>query len=69
MIVGIPKEIKAEENRIAITPVGVEILKQSGHTVLIEKTAGVGSGFQDTAYAEAGAEIVAAPKKFLRVPR
>jgi alanine dehydrogenase len=63
MIVGIPKEIKAEENRIAITPVGVEILKQSGHTVLIEKTAGVGSGFQDTAYAEAGAEIVAAPKK------
>jgi alanine dehydrogenase len=62
MIVGIPKEIKADENRVAMTPVGVEIMKQHRHTVLIEKQAGKPSGFQDADYEQAGAEIVASSK-------
>ena len=62
MIVGILKEIKSEENRVSMTPAGVEILKQNGHTVLVEHNAGSGSGFEDDAYAQAGAEISAAPK-------
>ena len=61
MIVGILKEIKAEENRVAMTPAGVEVMKQNGHTVLVEKSAGEASGFTDTAYAEAGAEIAGDP--------
>jgi alanine dehydrogenase len=62
MIVGIPKEIKADENRVAMTPVGVEIMKQHRHTVLIEEQAGRPSGFQDVDYEHAGAEIVASSK-------
>jgi alanine dehydrogenase len=58
MIVGILKEIKAEENRVAMTPAGVEVMGQNGHTVLVEKDAGSKSGFEDTAYLEMGAEIV-----------
>jgi len=58
MIVGVLKEIKAEENRISMTPAGVEVMKQNGHTILVQKTAGSGSGFGDSAYAKAGAEIV-----------
>jgi len=57
MIVGILKEIKKEENRVAMTPAGVEVLKQHGHVVLVEKTAGEGSGFDDEAYAAHGADI------------
>jgi alanine dehydrogenase len=63
MIVGILKEIKAEENRVCMTPAGAEVLTQHGHTVLVEKSAGLGSGFDDAAYANAGAEIVTAPKE------
>jgi alanine dehydrogenase len=63
MIVGILKEIKAEENRICMTPAGVEVMKQNGHTVLVEKNGGMGSGFEDEAYVQAGAEIVATPKE------
>ena len=63
MIVGILKEIKSEENRVSMTPAGVEIMKQNGHTVLVEKYAGLGSGLEDAAYAAAGAEIVATPKE------
>jgi alanine dehydrogenase len=59
MIVGIPREIKDNENRVAITPAGVDLLKSAGHRVLIEANAGEGSGFTDTDYAEVGAEIVA----------
>jgi len=62
MIVGIPKEIKADENRVAMTPAGVEIMKQNRHTVLIEKQAGKPSGFEDADYEHAGAEIVASSK-------
>ncbi len=58
MIVGVPKEVKTEENRVSMTPTGVEVMRHHGHIVLIEKGAGKGSGFQDHAYAEVGAEIV-----------
>jgi alanine dehydrogenase len=63
MIVGILKEIKAEENRVCMTPSGVEVMLQNGNTLLVEKDAGKGSGFEDAAYAEAGAEIVDTPKE------
>ncbi len=63
MIVGILKEIKTEEYRVSMTPAGVEILKSHGHTVLVEKSAGIGSGFDDRAYADAGAEIVKTAKE------
>lgn len=58
MIVGVPKEIKPEENRVAIVPGGVETLVKRGHKVIIEKNAGVGSGFTDEEYTKAGAKIV-----------
>ena len=63
MIVGILKEIKVEENRISMTPAGVELMKAHGHTVLLEKGAGACSGFQDRAYMAAGAEIVKTAKE------
>ena len=63
MIVGILKEIKTEENRVCMTPAGVEVMKMNGHAVLVEKGAGIGSGFADDAYAAAGAEIVATPQE------
>jgi alanine dehydrogenase len=58
MIIGIPKEIKKEEYRVAVTPAGVSELKRSGHTVLIETDAGKGSGFSDDDYLSADADIV-----------
>ncbi len=58
MIVGIVKEIKAEENRVCMTPDGVEVMRQNGHTVLVEKDAGTGSGFEDERYAAAGAGML-----------
>lgn len=58
MKIGIPKEIKNNENRVAITPAGVVNFKVSGHDVVVEKGAGVGSGFTDEEYIAAGAEIV-----------
>ena len=58
MIVGVPKEIKADEYRIAMLPVGAEELTAAGHTVLIEAGAGNGSGLSDAQYAAAGAAIV-----------
>jgi len=59
MIVGVPKEIKAEEYRVAMLPVGAEELTSAGHQVLIEAGAGQGSGIVDAQYASAGATIVA----------
>jgi len=53
MIVGIPKEIKTEEFRVAITPAGARELTDGGHTVLIETGAGIGSGFADEEYRKA----------------
>ncbi|MGM0419026.1 MAG: alanine dehydrogenase [Thermodesulfobacteriota bacterium] len=61
MIVGILKEIKPEENRVSMTPAGAEILKNNGHKVLVEKSAGAGSGFSDEDYKKIGAEIVDTP--------
>jgi len=58
MIIGIPKEIKTGENRVGMTPKGVEILKKAGQEILIEKEAGKGSGFLDEEYEKAGAKIV-----------
>jgi alanine dehydrogenase len=58
MIIGVPKEIKTNENRIALVPAGAEILIRSGHTVIVEKDGGVGSGFSDETYRATGAEIV-----------
>ena len=66
MIVGVLKEIKAEENRVCMTPAGVEIMGQNGHTVLVEKNAGQGSGFNNKAYETAGAEIVATPQEIFK---
>ena len=66
MIAGILKEIKAEENRVSMTPVGVEVMKQNGHTVLVEKHAGIRSGFEDNAYIKAGAEMIDEPKEIFR---
>ncbi|OQA88589.1 MAG: Alanine dehydrogenase 2 [bacterium ADurb.Bin236] len=58
MIVGLPKEIKENENRVGLTPAGVIALRQAGHKVIAQKNAGVGSGFEDSEYHKAGAEIV-----------
>jgi alanine dehydrogenase len=63
MITGILKEIKTEEYRVSMTPAGVEIMRDNGHTLLVEKNAGVGSGFDDKAYVAAGAEIVRTAKE------
>jgi alanine dehydrogenase len=58
VLVGVPKEIKNNENRVAMTPAGVQELTARGHNVLIENSAGVGSGFSDDDYQKSGAEIV-----------
>ncbi len=58
MIVGVPKEIKDNENRVAMIPAGVQSLVGCGHTVLVERGAGGGSGLADETYARAGAEIL-----------
>ena len=58
MIIGVPKEIKTEEKRVALTPSGVNAFVTAGHTVLVEKNAGVGSGIQDSDYEKYGAKIV-----------
>ncbi|MBC8460767.1 MAG: hypothetical protein H8D67_22500 [Deltaproteobacteria bacterium] len=52
MVIGIPKEIKESEYRVSMLPVGVELLTQDGHTVLVEKGAGKGSGIVDDQYAQ-----------------
>ncbi|SFH09123.1 alanine dehydrogenase [Desulfotomaculum arcticum] len=61
MIIGIPKEIKNNENRVAITPAGVETLVGAGHQVVIEKNAGAGSGISDEQYLAAGARMLDKP--------
>src|SRR5207253_10403548 len=59
VIVGIPKEIKRDEYRVATLPVGVDELVRAGHQVLIEEGAGLGSGLTDAAYQTSGAQVVA----------
>ena len=58
MIVGVPKEIKTDEYRVGMIPAGVGALCDDGHTVFVQKGAGVGSGIEDAEYADAGAEIL-----------
>ena len=58
MIIGVPKEIKAQEDRVSLTPAGVDGLIRNGHKVLVETGAGLGSGFQNEEYAAHGAEII-----------
>lgn len=58
MIIGIPKEIKNNENRVALTPSGTQELTKRGHTVYVQATAGINSGFPDEAYVKAGACIL-----------
>ncbi|MBI4421101.1 MAG: alanine dehydrogenase [Gemmatimonadetes bacterium] len=59
MIIGVPKEIKANENRVALVPAGAEMLVADGHEVLVERGAGAGSGFSDEAYEKVGARLTA----------
>jgi alanine dehydrogenase len=58
MIIGVPKEIKNNENRVALTPAGTAEFVKAGHTVYVQSTAGDGSGFSDEEYRSAGAEIL-----------
>ena len=63
MIIGVPKEIKTNENRIALVPAGAEMLTRHGHEVYVEKNGGVGSGFSDDDYVDAGAKILDTAKE------
>ncbi|MEW8972600.1 MAG: alanine dehydrogenase [Tissierellaceae bacterium] len=63
MIIGIPKEIKPQENRVSLTPGGADVLIRAGHRVLVEKDAGIGSGFPDELYRKLGATIIDDPAK------
>lgn len=58
MIIGVPKEIKNNENRVALTPAGALELNKRGHKVFVQKTAGIGSGFTDAEYKKAGAKML-----------
>ena len=63
MIVGVPREIKDDEYRVALRPVGADLLTRDGHTVLFERGAGRGSGYSDEEYERAGAQLVDGPKQ------
>src|SRR5437899_10741905 len=63
MIIGVPKEIKEQEQRVALLPSAANQLTRRGHSVLVEKNAGIGSGYSDEGYVKAGAEIVDQAKK------
>ena len=58
MIIGIPCEVKRDEYRVAVLPVGVQLLTGDGHRVLLQKGAGLGSGYDDASYAQAGATLI-----------
>ena len=66
MIIGVPKEIKNHEYRVALLPVGAEMLRKHRHKVLVQKGAGEGSGFSDAEYRAAGATIVSSAKDIFR---
>ncbi|MFM8410008.1 MAG: alanine dehydrogenase, partial [Alphaproteobacteria bacterium] len=63
MRIGVPREIKAEEKRVALTPAGASALVAHGHEVLVERDAGAGSGLADARYVDAGARIVDGPEQ------
>jgi alanine dehydrogenase len=66
MIIGVPKEIKDKENRVAITPAGVTAFVKNGHQVLVEKAAGLGSGITDQEYSDSGAIILEEPAEIFQ---
>jgi alanine dehydrogenase len=66
MLIGVPKEIKANENRVALLPVGAQVLINNGHKVVVETNAGLGSGFLDKDYKSVGAEIVGKPDEIFK---
>jgi alanine dehydrogenase len=66
MIIGVPGEIKKDEYRVGLLPVGAELLTKDGHTVLIEKDAGADSGFENKRYASVGAQIVETAEEIYR---
>lgn len=68
MIIGVPKEIKNNENRVGMTPSGVAELVKRGHTVYIQHTAGENSGFQDEAYTAVGAQILPTMEETYAIP-
>src|SRR3989304_5838517 len=63
MKIGVPKEIKPNEDRVALVPAGAEVLVGDGHTVLVETGAGTGSGFTDDAYGGVGATVASCPQE------
>lgn len=67
MIIGVPKEIKNNENRVALTPAGVAEIKKHGHTIYVQTNAGSGSGFSDEDYSSAGASILPTIEKVYEV--
>jgi len=67
MIIGVPKEIKTNEDRVALTPAGALELTKRGHTVYVQSTAGLGSGFADTEYVSAGANILPTIEEVYRI--
>lgn len=66
MIIGVPKEIKEQEQRVALLPSGAQQLVRQGHAVLVQKSAGVGSGYPDEEYVKAGAELVEGPDEVFK---
>ena len=64
MNVGVLKEIKTKENRVAMTPAGVEAMRQHGHEVTIEKDGGIGAGFANDDYTAAGAKLASSDEIF-----
>ncbi len=67
MIIGVPKEIKSSENRVALTPAGVYEFVKRSHPVYVETSAGTGSGFSDEEYMAAGAQILATPAEVFQI--
>ena len=63
MEIGVPKETKDQEFRVGMSPSSVRVLKEKGHTIFVEKAAGIGAGFTDNDYIDAGAEIVPEPEQ------
>jgi alanine dehydrogenase len=66
MIIGVPKEIKEQESRVGLLPSSARLLTNRGHTVLLQKSAGVGSGYPDEDYANAGAEILESAEEIFK---
>ncbi|MDF7817436.1 alanine dehydrogenase [Runella sp. MFBS21] len=66
LLIGLPKEVSLQENRIALTPEAVAILVRNGHQVVVEKGAGEGAQFFDNEYSEAGAQIVYSPNEVFK---